>query len=415
MFSVARKNLQFPQHEAATVFLARQPILDRNLEVFAYELLYRSGDQNSASFQDAAVATSKLIANTFMSIGFDNIAQGKPVFINLPRQFITGEIPLPLPSEGVVLEILEDISADKAALQGVEDLAKRGYTLALDDFVETESNRAFIPHASYIKVDVLPLSDDELISQTQKLKRYKLPLLAEKVETIERFQLCKDLGYEYFQGYFFSKPHIIEGKALGANQSTVLNILTRLQDPECSVEELERVVGSDVGLSYKLLKIINSSYYSLGKTVGSIQQALILLGLNLLKKWVMLISLFSVPGKSSELVVSALLRARHCELLAEKMRLRPDAAFTVGMFSLLDALMDRRLPDLLDNLPFSDEVKAALLHGEGELGGLLRNVIAFQQGRWDQLEARYTQDDSLQRTYEKALIWCGHVKADLAI
>ncbi|HTR00175.1 MAG TPA: HDOD domain-containing protein, partial [Candidatus Acidoferrum sp.] len=351
----------------------------------------------------------------FLTLGFDTIASGKPVFINLPRKFITGEIPLPVDPGVVVLEILEDISADPDALKGAQELVRQGYTLALDDFVETPQNSAFIQHASYIKVDVLNLSNDELRRQTAALKRFKVPLLAEKVETQACFELCKQLGYQYFQGYFFSKPALMEGRELTTNQLAMLNILAKLQNPECNVEDLEQIIGNDVGLSYKLLKIINSSFYNVGKTVESIQHALILLGLNMLKKWVTLITLSSTPGKSSELLISALLRARHCESLAEKYKLKSDIAFTVGMFSLLDAIMDQPLPALLEKLPLTLEVKQALLEGKGELGALLKAVVAFQRGEWVAIDPRFTHDAAIQKAYDQALAWCGQVKDDLGM
>lgn len=416
MFGLAKKpKIVEAPPPTAQVYLARQPIFDAQRKVHAYELLYRSGATNAARFDDANKATSQLIANTFLSIGVDSISNGRPVFINLPRRFITGEIPLPLDPKIVVLEVLEDISADPKALAGVKDLVKQGFTIALDDFVESDANRDFIPHASYIKVDVLTLSAEQLREQTLSLQKHGIPLLAEKVETEACFQLCSELGYRYFQGYFFSKPTLMEGRELSANQLALLNVLAKLQNPNCQVEELEQIVGNDLGLSYKLLKIINSSFYNVGKTVESIQHALILLGLNTLKKWVTLITLSSSKGKTSELLVMALLRARHCENLAEKLKMKSDAAFTVGMFSLLDAIMDQPLPLLVDQLPLTDEVKAALLAGQGELGALLKAVSEFQLGNWQVIDARFTEGAVIQKSYEQALQWCDKVKDDLGV
>ncbi len=418
MFGLAKKfkNRKFPAEEVvARVYLARQPIFDDNREIFAYELLYRSGNANSACFDNADKATSELITNTFLSVGFDSISNGKKVFINLPRKFITGELPLPLDPEIVVLEVLEDVSADPQVLAGLEALIKQGFAIALDDFVETAENEAFLKHANFIKVDVLCVSDDELRAQANSLKRLGVPLLAEKVETEARFQLCRQLGFQYFQGYFFSKPAMLEGKELSANQVSMLNILAKLQNPDCRVEELEQIIGHDLGLSYKLLKIINSSFYNVGKTVESIQHALVLLGLNSLKKWVTLITLSSAKNKTSELLVLALLRARHCECMAEKLKLKPEAAFTVGMFSLLDAIMDQPLPLLLAQLPLSMEVKRALLEGRGDLGELLEAVIHHEEGNWQEIHDRYTIDDAMQQTYEQALTWCRQIKDDLGV
>ncbi len=403
-----------PQH-TESIFLARQPIFDAARKVFAYELLYRSGKTDSAEFDDADKATSELITNTFLSIGLDAISDGKPVFINLPRKFITGELPLPLDPRTVVLEILEDVSADTQALIGVGELVRQGFKLALDDFVPTDDNRAFIPHAGFIKVDILNLSEAELRRQTNELTALAIPLLAEKVETEAQFQLCVELGYRYFQGYFFSKPTIVEGRELSSNQLSLLNVLAKLQNVDCEMEELEQIIANDVGLSFKLLKIINSSFYGVGKTVDSIQHALILLGLNALKKWVMLVTLSSSGTKTSELLYTTLLRAKHCENLAQLMSMKTETAFTIGMFSLLDAIMDQPLPTLLAQLPLSDEINGALLEGKGDQGALLNAVSAFQMGRWQSIDARFARDSAIQSSYEQALLWCGIVKHDLGV
>lgn len=418
MFNFAKLNKPKNQEQpiaASQVFLARQPIFDHLGRVFAYELLYRSGNVDFARIDDAMQATSRLITNTFLNIGLQTISNGKPVFINLPREFITQEVELTLDPGTVVLEVLEDIRADAKALAGLQQLTKRGYTIALDDFVLTDTNREFVPFASYIKVDVLNLSAEELRRQTGVLQQYNVPLLAEKVETEECYRLCQELGYRYFQGYFFSRPAIIEGKELSSNQLALLNILAKLQNPDCQVDELERIVGSDVGLSFKLLKIINSSYYNVGKTVDSIQQALILLGFNTLKKWVTLITLSSSEAKTSELMVNALLRAKHCENIAEGMKMKPDAAFTVGMFSLLDAIMDQPLPVLLEQLPLGADIKRALLQNEGDHGELLQAVANYEHGNWDSINPRFLQNDLMKGAYQKAVEWCDNVRVDLGV
>jgi c-di-GMP phosphodiesterase len=415
LFGLFKKTPEKIEQSSTDIYLARQPIFDSNRQVHAYELLYRSGKVGGANVFDADKATSTVIANAFLNIGIEEISNGKPVFINLPRKFITGEIPLELDPELVVLEVLEDISADKLALKGIQELVKRGYTVALDDFILGPNNEAFLPFASYIKVDVLGISDEELRRQTEQLLPSGIPLLAEKVEDEARFQLCAELGYQYFQGYFFSKPTLVEGKELSSNQLALLNILAKLQNPDCQVEDLERIVATDVGLSFKLLKIINSSYYNVGKTVESIQQALILMGLSSLRKWVTLITLSSTQTKASELMVMALLRAKHCENLAGKFKVKGDAAFTVGMFSLLDAIMDQPLSVLVKQLPLSPEVKEALLSGTGELGALLLAVAHYEHGNFDCIEARFMRNSLINDCYKDALKWCDAIRADLGV
>lgn len=396
------------------VFLARQPIFDTALEVVAYELLFRSSDSGPAVFNDATFATTKLITNTFLEVGIENIIDGKrKVFINLPRQFITGEMPMVLDPEIVVLEILEDVFADQAAMKGLKELVARGYTIALDDFVQSDANQEFIPLASIIKIDILGMTEEALRAQVASFSMFSGKLLAEKVETQEQFHLCKLLGFDLFQGYFFCKPKILEAKQLPASQIAILTIVAKLQDPDCELQDIEKIFINDVGLSYKLFRIINSSGYSVGKKIDSIQHALVLLGLNALKKWVMLITLSGSDTQPQELINAALMRARTCENLAMTLGYKSDIAFTIGMFSLLDAIMSQPLDQLVENLPLSAEVKSALLKREGKMGELLTAVIDYDRGDWVDIDREFVDGSIMLNAYQEALVWCAKITDEL--
>ena len=259
--------------------MARQPIFDRQEKVFGYELLYRNSKENWCDITDGNLATSELIINSFIEFGIENITQGKYAFINLTRDYVTGEISLPMDPDKVIVEVLEDIDAHPECISGIKELAQNGFIVALDDYVVTDKNKGLLPYAKIIKVDIMGVSKEELVAQLETLKGFSAKLLAEKVETREEFEHCLELGFDYFQGYFFSKPVIIEGKQLKPNQLALLEILTKIQSPECELSELDEIIRKDIGMSYKVLKLINSSFYSMPKKIDSIRHAVSIMGL----------------------------------------------------------------------------------------------------------------------------------------
>lgn len=406
-----------PAQDAETsleYFLARQPILDRGLDTVGYELLYRNSRSNQASFADGNHATANLLINTFAEAGINQIVGANQAYINVTREYIVNEISLPLHPRDVVLEVLEDVEADEEVLAGLGRLVGEGFTIAMDDFVLHQGNAALLPYAGIVKIDVLALDPSTIAQQVKQLARYDVKLLAEKVETQRHFDFCRELGFDYFQGYFFARPTIIQGKQLPPNQVTLLQLLAKLQSPDCELEEVEEIIAHDVGISYKLLKIINSSYYGLGKKVDSIQHALVVLGLNVVKQWTTILCLSTVQGKPDELINLSLIRAKMCERLAELFACRQGPAFTVGLFSLLDALLDQPQEKLVSHLPLAEEVSQALVARSGELGKLLSNVIVYEHGDWAALEGAASQRAYLGEAYLEAVAWASEVRAQLA-
>lgn len=399
---------------SAAIFLARQAILDREQELFAYELLFRDGNTASARITDANAATTRLLTNTFLEFGIEAISGNKPVFINLPRDYVTGALPLPLDPRLVVLEILEDISADTAALAGIASLKQRGFTIALDDFVVDELRRPLLASADLVKIDIRQFSPELLALEMQHYAGLPVKLLAEKVETHAEFEMCLSLGFDYFQGYFFSKPMLMEGRELPASQMTLLNLIARLQAPETTLAEIEALISNDVGISYKLLRIINSSLYNLSRNVESIQHAVVLLGMATLKKWLTLLSLSTVANKPPELVNQTLIRARMCEELARNLNLKPESAFTVGLFSLLDALMDTPLDELMAALPLAPDIRAAITQRSGDLGCLLQTVERYERGEWQLIDSRHRAHGGLLAAWQSAVTWQQELRQQLA-
>ncbi|MEO5343352.1 MAG: HDOD domain-containing protein [Gammaproteobacteria bacterium SHHR-1] len=382
------------------IFVARQAIYDRDQRVFAYELLYRAGLDNRAEFPDALSATTQVLLNTFMEIGLDNLAGGSRVFVNLPQGFFTDLPPIPFERDRIVLELLEDLEVNDALCQAVAKLKAEGFTLAIDDYLFESKWEPLMRHVDIIKVEIPGLSEAQLRQRVGPLKQKGLTLLAEKIETQAVYDLCRELGFDLFQGFFFSRPNIVQGKTLDDNQLVVLRLLEKLNDPSSSMEEIDQQISQDAALSYKVLRYVNSAAMGLPRKVDSIRRALVVMGLQKIRVWASLMAMSGVKGKSSEVIVLALIRARMCEALAREARsLGPDTAFTIGLFSMLDVLLDQPLEDILAKLPLAEEVLAALLRQQGPGGTLLRCAIGHERHDWPNMSYPGITHERLQELY----------------
>ena len=396
------------------IFIGRQAIYDRNLEVYAYELLFRAAQDDSANFIDGDQATSDVIVNTFMEIGLDNIVGKRRAFINLTRSFFVSEHSISLPRDRVVLEFLEDIAVDESILAGVQRLSAQGYSIALDDFIYHESLQPLVELADLIKIDIIPLSHDDIREHVRQLREYDIKLLAEKVETRDDLDFCMELGFDYFQGYYFSQPKVIHKQRLPNNRLAILRLLSKLQDPEITPGAIEELVTQDISFSFKILRYVNSAAFALPRKIESIQQAVIILGLNTIKSWVALLVMAGIENKPDELVNTALVRAKMAEeiALARKER-HADAFFTVGLFSALDVLMDNTMEEILTQLPLADHISDALLHHTGPHGEVLACVLAYERGEWDLIQPRILNKQQFSDCYLKAIRWAGEVCQEL--
>ena len=259
-----------PLTNTESIFLARQPIFDRALNVFAYELLFRSGHSNVAGVTDGNSASSQVMINAFLEIGIDAISGGRTCFVNLTRDFIVGQLPLPFPPSIFVIEILEDIEVDEELLASIKSFSAKGFTVALDDYVFEEDKAPLFDLIDIVKIDIMECDRRLLAENVKQLKSHKLRLLAEKVATQEEFELCKSLGFDYFQGYFTSEPVVIEGVDFKPSRVALLEVLTMLEDPNCDIDILENLISRDVSLSYKILRIINSPYFGFRREITSL-------------------------------------------------------------------------------------------------------------------------------------------------
>ena len=362
--------------------VARQPIFDRNKKVVAYELLFRTSlDEKINSIKDDN-KTLQVIDSGFMNIGFNKLTDGKRAFINFTRNLLLDEIASIFPKDSMTVEILENVIPDEKIISACKKLKHSGYIIALDDFIAKDLNNPLIKIADIIKVDFVDTTENERKIISERLRKNNTKLLAEKVETYKEFEEAKELGYTYFQGYFFSKPYIIQGKNIPAGKMSQLRLLQEVNKPDIEPYNLEQIIKSDVSLTYKLLRFINSSYFAFRNEIKSIKHAISLLGINELKKWISLVVLTSVAGsKPEELLRISLLRARACELIAIKLK-KIDLSqelFLTGMFSLIDAIFDNEMPTLLENLALPDTILKALIIKDGFYNDILNIIIHYEK------------------------------------
>jgi c-di-GMP phosphodiesterase len=388
------------------VFIGRQPIFNAHLDVVAYELLFRDTTENRARILDGDRATARVFSNAFMELGLDLVTGKHPALINMTRDFVMGDFARLFPQERVLLEILEDVHVDAELVERVRALRNEGYRIVLDDFVYRDDLKPLVELAHMVKLDVRILDRNELREHVKVLRKYPLQLLAEKVETHDELQYCKDLGFHYFQGYFLSRPQLIQGRRPPADRLALLRLLARVNDPRVDIDDLEKIIAADISLAYKLLRYINSAFFSTSAKVSSIRHALVFLGLRLVRAWVNLVILSGIVDKPSELVATGMIRAKMCELLAtEAQSDRVEAAFTVGLFSILEALMDQPMADILAELPLDDELTGALKNRSGKLGEIVACVVAFERGEWENVRHGELTSVQIQKCYFEALKW----------
>jgi len=372
-------------HDRDTLHIARQPILDERGRVFGYELLYRHAAHDSACSADGDLASARVLTEAILDLGLDTLTSGHQAFLNVTRPLLLGKLDSLVQPDGVVLEVLESVAVDNEVIDVCRHLHARGYRLALDDFVEGSAAETLLSYASFVKVDVLTTPPAAAAALASRLSREGIRLLAEKVETRDVFERMRRSGYTLFQGYYFCRPQIHHGAALPAQQLAYLRLLAALSKPDLTTAEVERLVKQDVSLSLRVLRSVNSAGYPIRREIRSIGQALVLLGIEPIRKWATVWCLAGLNGGATpELVTLALLRARTCELLGEMSTTAGSSElFLVGLFSLLDVMLSRTMTDALDGLPLSADVLGALEGQTSPLRSVLDAAIAYERGKWD--------------------------------
>lgn len=397
------------------VFLARQPIFDRDLNLFGYELLYRDGHVDKANVSDDNVATAHLFTSALVEIGLTDLVGDRKAFVNLGPEMTFEEFPFTEYKDRLVLEILESIKIDASLLNAIKRMKEQGYTVALDDVVVNPEIELLLPFVDIVKLDIPLIPPGQLAQQVRMIREQSsAAILVEKIETPEVFRQCFDLGCDYFQGYFFAKPSIISSNRVPESSLTVLQLISELQNPNVSVTEIERLIKYDASLSYKLLRYINSAMTGVSQKITSVRQAVTLLGLNRIRVVATLLGLAAQSNKPHELLITALVRARTCEVIAQRQRMQdPQSGFVVGLFSLLDAMFDQSLDELIAKLPLAENITDAILRREGELGEILQAVCCFERGDWTSLESSTLNAASMRQSYLEAIRWTSVLQPSL--
>jgi len=394
------------------IFLARQPIFDRQQHVYGYELLYRSGLSNFYDNSNDDNATASVLTNSFLSIGMGKVTSGKIGFINFTDALLRSGAAELFPQESLGIEVSNSPEPNPEIFEICSQLQRAGYKIILDDFEKGDPENPLAQIANVIKVDFLPDSDTEPVHIDQLVGKSNATCLAKKVETVDAFDRAVDLGYTLFQGYFFAKPVIMAGKELSAHRMSYLGMLRELNQPTIDFEKLENILGRDVTLTYKLLNYINSPFFGLPNKIKNIRHALNMIGLSKARQWLSLLALSSMGSdKSEELIVSCLIRARFFELIAPKVGQEEDASalFLMGLFSMIDALLDMPMTDILATLPLCEDVKSAILGRPGRYSDVYQLLVNFERGEWDpvcQYLARVNLVDyELPKYFLQAIQW----------
>ena len=395
-------------------FIGRQAILDQQKKVYAYEILFRSGLKNAFDPNlDGNIATQSVMVNAMLDFGMNKLVSDKRAFINFTEQNLLTRAPKLLPSENVVVEILETVQPTPEILQVVQELKEAGYKIALDDFVLLPGYEPLIEMADIIKVDFRITADPEERKSMREILPKHVRLLAEKIETEEEFQQALEYGYVLFQGYFFCKPAVLHQKRLTSNALSKIRLLREVNRQNVDFSAITGVISSDTNLVHKLLTYINSAGIGLTNHVSNLKQATVLLGTSGVLRWVTLVSLQTFSeDKPPELFTLSLLRAKFCELIAQSLKrpgLTPDTGFLLGMFSLLDVLLSLPMEDVLKEVALADDINAALLGEDNDLRRLLDLVVAYEKGDWDAVitcsDRLNLPADQLKPTYDKVLEW----------
>ncbi len=394
-------------------FLARQPIFDRKMNVFAYELLYRNNQDNKANLTDGDMATFSVIKNTLMSLDFQELIGGKRAFINFTKKLIEDKIPTVFSNEDIVVEILEDVQPDDFFIKKCKELKNEGYILALDDFDLTYKYQEVVNLVDIIKVDFMTTTEAQRYLLCNKYRNMPVKLLAEKVETHEEFQRALQMGFHYFQGYFFSKPIIIKGKTIQTFASNYLKIINELERPEPEINEISQIIELDPSLTYKLLRYINSSAFYKNNIITSVKNAVAYMGLKDIKKWISIAMIQDLGSdQPNELIRASLIRGRMCEVLADEFGLkkRRSEAFLLGILSLIDIMMNTTRALALEYMPLDEDLKAALLGESNAFKLMLDEIINYEQGNWEQmLGSGVERYKAFPQAYYSAVKWANEM------
>ena len=365
------------------VFVARQPIFNREKDIFAYELLFRNGESNSFPDIDGDTATTSLLSSSFFTVGIDEITGGRLAFINFTESLLKQGTPQLFPSDKLVVEILENVVPSIEMVEVCTNLKEKGYQLALDDFVFSGGHKELLEVCDIVKVDFRLTAPEDVEKLVFDLRPHNCKLLAEKIETYDDFNRAVSLGFDYFQGYFFSKPEILKNKDLSSSELTIMQLIAQINSETFDISALESIVVQDVSVSYKLINYLNSPHFGRLQPVSSLKQAISFLGEKDFRLFATLIAASKLSDeKPTELIRLSIIRARFLELAAAELGEDSSEFFLLGLFSLIDAILDKKMEEILAKLVLSEKIQAALLQKEGRLYPFLRLIESYERGNW---------------------------------
>lgn len=391
------------------IFIGRQPILDKDEKVVAYELLYRNSATNRYEGFDHDSATIDVMVNSFTGIGIKEVGERKKCFINFTENLLLNRIPTYISPEYIVVEILEDVRLSEEVLSVCKELKNKGYIIALDDVSVNKDLESLLPFIDIIKVDYLVMEYAEMKNMIETYKD-QVTFLAEKIETREQFEEARSLGFEYFQGYFFSKPIILQGKDIAPIPTNYILLLEKLSSSEPDVNEISSLIQRDLSLSYKLLKVMNSGTYFFKSKITSIKQAVVLVGLYEIKKWIMILMMSSLnrADNQMEIVKLSLTRAVFFERIAQIVGVPKNHLYMFGMFSFIDTLLSKDMKEIIEDLPITNELAEALLGNKDKYNLALTIVQHLERGAWIEIQTLcrtlHVTEDELLTHYQASMV-----------
>ena len=403
-------NLEEEEKQELSVLMARQPIFTKNKDVVAFELLFRDDEGKFVEGLKDDEATLNVLLNTYSSIPGQNEEKKAPFLIKVTDKFLLSHDIPEIPRDSFVIEIIGATEISDALVNKVKQLAADGYRMALADYDPSDSKfEPLLSLVHIVKLDVQLLGLMNIPAIVRQLRPYGLDLLADKVETNEEFRECVEMGFELFMGYFLSRPELVKGRKVRGNKLVLLQILQELQNPNATAKSVEEYALRDPELTYKILRVVNSAAFSLRREVSSLSHAISLLGLNQIKRWVMLFLSVGDGDKPMELTRQMLQRGRMCEVMAEMLeKEEPMNYFFVGLLSQLDVLLSIPLEELLEQVPLEDHLKKSLLDKSGNEGAILQDVEYYEKGEFPHLKLPLDKQ-FFEVAYRHSISWSNQV------
>jgi len=395
-------------------FVGRVPIFTHALELYGYDLRVSQNPTEQKKEVVLENLSEESVINASQGVKLEALVGNSPGFISVSDSFISRIDDLTWPREQVVLTLHNAAVSDDKKVSEVRELAEDGYTVAIEGGSQSLDVLRQLDFASICAVDADMLYSG-IKDHVPEMHGAGFRMLAKNIETPDQYLMFKELGFDYFQGEYFERPKLIGGTVIPANRIAVIDLLARLQDPDVKIEEIEDIVSQDITLSYKLLRLINAAYFGMPQRVESVKRATVFFGLERIKNWASVILFNAIDYKPRELLVTALVRARTCEILAQHLGLEnPGSYYVAGMFSTLDAIMDAPMPSILERLQLVDDIRVALLEGSGPIGEMLTSILAVESGIYYESTRKFLDNGVAMHAYTNAIGWASEINQAIA-